>query len=471
MKLRRASLALFVAFTLPFAFAAQDLADAAAQVDRLFQPWDSPETPGVAVAVARGGRTVFAHAYGMAELDNSVPNTTATLFESGSVSKQFTAAAVVLLAQQGKLALTDDVRKHVPELPDYGTPITIRHLLNHTSGLRDWGSLMAIAGWPRETRTHTQDHVLDILRRQRALNYTPGERYSYTNSGYNLLAIIVERVSGTPFAAFSTRHVFAPLGLRDTQWRDDHTRVVKGRSAAYSAVEGGGYAIDRPIENVYGNGGLITTVADLLRWNEALTAGALGGPGFMDEMQRQGVLNDGSTITYASGLIVSTYRGVREISHTGSTSGYRAFLVRYPDQQLSIALLANVGNVNPGRLGRQVADIFLGDAATEPPPSPPAEAAPEPSVPAPAPGELARMAGEYYSPDIETTLRIAVENGGLVAHRRPAARLPLQPIGTDLFRAPSLGRVRFMRDASGAVTELSVQQERVYDLRFERVAR
>jgi CubicO group peptidase (beta-lactamase class C family) len=209
-----------------------------ARVDALFQPWDSDGTPGCAVAAQIHGDPVLARAYGMADLEHGVANAPTTIFEAGSVSKQFTAAAVVLLALDGALSLDDDVRRFVPELPDYGTPITIRHLLNHTSGLRDWGAVAALSGWGRSDRTHDHDHVLDILTRQSALNYTPGQAYSYTNSGYNMLAIIVARVSGQPFADFSRQRIFEPLGLATTQWRDDYRRIVPGRAAAYALRDG-----------------------------------------------------------------------------------------------------------------------------------------------------------------------------------------------------------------------------------------
>jgi CubicO group peptidase (beta-lactamase class C family) len=450
--------------TLPPAAAAQE--DVATRVDRVFRQWDTRETPGCALGVARAGATVLSRSWGMADLEHDIPNSPATIFEAGSVSKQFTAAAIVLLAQQGRLSLDDDVRRHVPELPDYGATITLRHLLTHTSGLRDWGNVAAIGGWSRTARTHTHDHVLDILSRQRALNFVPGTEYSYSNSGYNLLAIIVARVSGTSFADFSRTHLFEPLGMTNTQWRDDYTRIVRGRSAAYSPGRGG-YVIDRPIENVHGNGGLLTTVADLLVWNQALAAGRVGAPGFAEEMHRQGVLNDGSTIDYALGIVTGTYRGVREVYHTGATSGYRAFLARFPDQLLDIALLCNAGNANPGTVGYLVADIFLGDAlqpvAARPPSAPPAQR----EIPRLSAEDLVQYAGEYYSPDAETTLRVAVEEGRLVAMRRPSSRMALTPWSRDVFDA-AIGRITFMRDEAGRITQLSVEQPRVYDLRFDR---
>jgi len=473
MQIHRTMIALVLFVALPGVTAAQQPVDAAERVDAIFARWTGAATPGCAVAAARGGEQLLYRAYGMADLEHGVRNSPGTIFEAGSVSKQFTAAAVVLLAEQGRLSLDDDVRRHVPELPDYGPTITLRHLLTHTSGLRDWGSVAAIGGWGRGARTHTHDHVLDILSRQRALNFTPGQEYSYSNSGYNLLAVIVDRVSGMSFAEFSKRHIFDPLGMRDTQWRDDYTRIVPGRSSAYAA-RGNGFVIDRPIEHVHGNGGLLTTVADLLTWNRALASGAIGGARFVEEMRRQGVLNDGSTIEYASGLFVTRYQELPEISHTGSTAGYRAFLAHYPEQDLDVALLCNVGNANPGTLGHQVADVFLPAradlvAARSAGAGAAATAGARQARPAPDASQLRAFVGEYYSPDAEATLRVELdESGRLVAHRRPATRMELVPAEADHFTT-SLGRVRFIRDDSGAVTQLSVQQARVYDLRFDRV--
>jgi CubicO group peptidase (beta-lactamase class C family) len=480
MKYRSALKYLLFALGLPLATRGQAPAQVppavSAEVDRVFAAYALPSSPGCAVGVARDGRTVFSKAYGMADLEHDVPATPATVYEAGSVSKQFTAAAVVLLAQQGKLSLDDDVRKYIPEVPDYGTPITIRHLLTHTSGLRDWGSVASIAGWPRTTRVHTHAHVLDIVGRQRGLNYPPGTAYSYTNTGYNLLVILVDRVSGMPFAEFEKKHLFDPLGMTSTQWRDDFTRIVKNRAVAYSGGRGG-FSSDMPFENVHGNGGLLTTVGDLLIWTENLQTGKVGGRAFLDEMHRQGVLTDGRTITYASGLMIGVYDSVPEVSHTGSTAGYRAFLARYPQQRLAVAVLCNIASANPGSIGHGVANAFLGNARR------PAAAARGGGAgaagaggrgrgagqPAPSPSitELAAYAGEYYSPDAEVSLVATVEEGRLVLRRRPATRMILTPTEADVFNA-SLGTIRFIRDAFGRVTELSVRQDRVWDLRFSK---
>ncbi|HKG93522.1 MAG TPA: serine hydrolase domain-containing protein, partial [Gemmatimonadaceae bacterium] len=351
-----------LALILPVAARAQAV-DSAAAVDRVFARYATADGPGCAVGVARDGRTLIERAYGMANLEYDVANTPATVFETGSVAKQFTAAALVLLALDGRLSLDDPARKYLPELPDYGVPVTVRQMLNHTSGLRDWGSVAAAAGWPRGTRVHTHAHVLDIVSRQRSLNFPPGSEHDYSNTGYNLGAVIVERVSGEPFAEFTRRRIFEPLGMRHTGWRDDFTRTVKGRSTAYSPRGGdsGGFRLDMPFENVHGQGGLLTTVGDLLRWNEHLArpSEAVGGRALVDSMERQGRLTSGRRIEYALGLYVRSHGGRREVSHSGSTAGYRAFLARYPEQRLSVALLCNRGDANPTALARRVADASL----------------------------------------------------------------------------------------------------------------
>ncbi|HEX7486644.1 MAG TPA: serine hydrolase domain-containing protein, partial [Vicinamibacterales bacterium] len=285
-----------------------------------------------------------------------------TIFEAGSVSKQFTAAAVLLLARDGKLSLDDPVRKYIPELPDYGKPLTIRHMLQHTSGLRDWGEVESIAGWPRTSRVYTHAHVLDIVSRQKALNFEPGTNWSYCNTGYNLAAIMVSRVSGQPFAEFCRLRIFEPLGMTHTSWRDDFRRVVKGRAIAYDEVKDG-YRQDMPFENIHGNGGLLTTVGDLLRWNENAVTQKVGDAQFLREELQPGHFNDGKAHNYALGLYIRTFMGSSEVSHSGSTAGYRAYLTRYPDQHVSVAVLCNVSSGAAERYAHGVAALYLADAA------------------------------------------------------------------------------------------------------------
>lgn len=334
-----------------------DLAD----VDAFFETFDNTRSPGCALGVSVDGEPVLLRAYGMADLEHDVPNTPETVFEPGSVAKQFTATATILLALDGLLDLDDDIREYIPELPEYPEVITVRRLLNHTSGLRDWGSVAGVEGWPRTRRAHTHTHVLDIASRQMSLNYPAGLHYSYTNTGYNLQAILVERVSGMPFAEFSRQRIFEPLGMIRTEWRDDFTRIVKDRAIAYSPRRGGSWSQLMPFEDVHGNGGLLTTVEDLLKFTQNLVTGELWGPRYLEEMHRRGVLTTGDTIHYASGLRVTSHKGLPRVEHSGSTAGYRGHLTRFPDQGLALAVMCNTSNGNAGERLLQVADLYLAE--------------------------------------------------------------------------------------------------------------
>jgi CubicO group peptidase (beta-lactamase class C family) len=374
---------------------------------------------------------------------------------------------IMLLAKDGKLSLDDPVRKYIPELPDYKVPLTIRHMLTHTSGLRDWGSVAGIAGWPRTTRAYTHAHVLEIVSKQKALNFTPGDHYSYSNTGYNLSAMIIARVSGMPFSEFEKQRIFTPLGMTRTSWRDDHTRIVKGRAIAYSE-EDDGYHIEMPFENVHGNGGLLTTVGDLLKWNENFVKPVVGDASIVSAMATTGKFNDGKPQDYALGLMIGELRGVKNINHSGSTAGYRAHLNRFPEARTSVAVLCNGSNGDASRSANRVSEIYLADRLKPATAARPATPPPAPMNPPPSAAQLGALAGSYWSEEAETTLMAAVEEGALVLKRRPDAVIKLTAIGPDKFRG-SIGTVTFIRSASGAVESLSVNQDRVWDLRFRRV--
>lgn len=414
--------------------------DRVAAVDRLFQRWENTESPGCTVGVARNGVTLLERAYGMADLEQERPNSTDTIIEAGSVSKQFTAMAVLLLAQEGKLSLDDPIRKYIPEVPEYPQAITIRQMLSHTSGLRDWGAVAAVGGMPRWTRVYNHAHVLDIVARQTALNFTPGSEYSYCNTGFNLAAILVARVSGQSFAEFSRTRIFEPLGMHHTSWRDDYARVMKRRARAYQRDGRGGWREDMPFEDAHGNGGLLTTVGDLLTWNENFTKQAVGGAEVAGIMQKPSTLNDGTAIEYGKGLRISTWRGVPEVGHSGSTAGYRAHLTRFPQQGLSVAILCNAADANAGGLAHAVAEVFLGQALA--PEATPAMAKLDPRV-------LDERAGVYRSRRTGAALRLVVRDGALREDDGPrmsAASSTLFVVGEGGARAefetnPSTGAV------------------------------
>lgn len=383
------------------------------QVDRIFAQWNKPDSPGCAIAVSRDGQQVLARGYGMANLEYSVPMSPATVSETGSVAKQFTAAAIALLAQQGKLSLDDPVRKYLPEVPDFGAPVTIRQLLSHTSGLRDQNEIFDVIGLPMGRSVHTNDEILELVSRQKQLNFAPGEEYLYSNTGFTLLVHIVKQVSGQSFADFTQQHLFRPLGMTNTQWRDDFTRVVKNRATAYESDGKNGFRMNMPFGNVHGAGGLLTTVGDLLIWNENFASGRVGGRELTNQLQTRARLKDGREIDYALGLTVTEYKGVSEVSHGGATAGYRTFLVRYPGQRLSLAMLCNVTNVNTAKVAHQVADVFLAGQLKENKP-------PRVNVTA---QELESKVGLYRNSNTDEVQRFFIKDGKLMVGYGSASEL------------------------------------------------
>jgi len=324
--------------------------------------------PGCAIGVSYKGESVFEKAFGLAEMEHNIPNTPQTIFESGSVAKQSTAAALILLQRDGKLNIDDPVRKYIPELPDYGSPLTIRHMLNHTAGLRDWGAVMGLTGLGRGDRVISHAVAVDVILRQKHLDFVPGTEYSYSNSGYQLAAEIVERVSKQKFSAFVEQRIFEPLGMKNSSWRDDYQRVVPGRALAYSKSRlSDPWRLDMPFMNVYGNGGMLTTVGDWLKWNAMLDTKAFGEL-FVNTLETRGKTNGETKIAYALGLVHGNYRGVREVAHSGSTAGYQANLARYPDREVSIAVLCNGTVTSPVAIMRPIADEILGPFPTVAPP-------------------------------------------------------------------------------------------------------
>ena len=331
----------------------------AVAVDEIFMDLTKPGSPGCALGVYRDGKIVYSKGYGLANLEENVPITPQSVFDIGSTSKQFTAASILLLEKQGKLSVNDDVRKYVPELPDYEQKITILHLLNHTSGLRDYLGLMDLARIHTDSVT-TDEDALQIIIRQKGLNFAPGSDWLYSNTGFFLLSVIVKRVSGKTLREFAAEHIFAPLEMTHTNYRDDHSSLIANRAPAYSAKENGiGYRLNVSYFEQTGDGAVHTSVEDLLKWDENFYSGQVGGKDFLSEIQEQGKLNNGKELDYAKGLFIKDYRGLHTVSHGGAWGGYRAELLRFPEQHFSVACLCNLGSAGPSNRARLVADVYL----------------------------------------------------------------------------------------------------------------
>ncbi len=370
------------------------------QVDKLFAEYSKPNSPGFALAVIRDGKIIYEKGYGMANLEYSVPIRPDTMFHVASVSKQFTAFAVYLLAADGKLSIDDDVRKYLPELHDFGKTITIRHLLHHTSGLRDQWDLLTMAGW-RSGDIITEDDILGLVWRQKELNFAPGEEELYSNTGYTLLGLIVKRVSGMTLRQFCDKGIFAPLGMKHTHFADDNTEIVPGRAYSYSPRGATGFG-NEPLQyaNV-GATGLLTTVEDMALWDRNFNDAKVGGPSVIASMLQKGVLSNGKEINYASGLSLGEYRGLKTIEHSGLDAGFRADYLRFPEEKVSIVLFSNSGSGDPSSFARKVADIYLAGHLK---PIPKAEVAVPPVEVKIDPKVYENYCGDYLlSPDLAFT--------------------------------------------------------------------
>jgi CubicO group peptidase (beta-lactamase class C family) len=328
------------------------------KVDEVFAAYDRSDEPGCVLGVYRDGGIAYARGYGMANLELGIALSPQSFLDIGSTSKQFTAFAIGLLEQDGELSRTDPIRKVLPELGSYADAITIEQMIEHTSGLRDYLELMSLAGSRSEDWTDGED-ALHLIARQRAANFPPDSEYLYSNTGYFLLSLIVERVSGKTLRAFADERIFAPLGMRGTHFHDDHAMVVSQRATAYRPRAEGGFAIDMSDYEQTGDGAVLTSVLELLRWDSNFTTGEVGGLDLVRRQQVPGTLADGTRIEYASGLVISSFRGQSTVRHGGSWAGYRAELLRFPKQHTSFAVLCNRGDADPGALADQVAEVVL----------------------------------------------------------------------------------------------------------------
>lgn len=330
------------------------------QVGKLFEKWDNPASPGAAVAVVRDGMVVYRNGFGSAQMEYNIPITPSTIFHVASVSKQFTAFAISLLEEQGKLSADDDIRKYLPWMADFGDKVTIRHLLNHTSGIRDQWELLIFSGWRMED-VITQKDILYLLKRQKELNFKPGEQYMYCNSGFTLLTEIVAKVTGRPFVEWMDANVFKPLGMHSTHFHLDHQQIVKNRAYSYSQDRKRGLVKSLLSYANVGATSLFTTVEDMANWMRNYSEKRVGNDRVMARMFETGVLNNGKKINYARGLGVGEDRGLKFISHGGADAGFRSNMRYFPDEKFGVVVLSNLAQFNPGQLTRQIIDIYLKD--------------------------------------------------------------------------------------------------------------
>jgi CubicO group peptidase (beta-lactamase class C family) len=421
-------------------------------VDAIFAELSSPGSPGCALGVYRDGRIIYSKGYGLANIEGNVPITPQTVFDVASISKQFTAASILLLEEQGKLRLDDDVRKYIPELLDYGEKITIRHMLNHTSGLRDYPTLFLLAALNPDSVT-TDDDALGIITRQKALDFPPGSEWLYSNSGYFLLSLIVKRVSGKTLREFSAQNIFRPLGMTHTQYRNDHTSLIPKRALAYeTAAEKSGYKLSVSYGEQNGDGMVDTSIEDLQRWDENFYSARVGGKHLLAEMEEQVKLYDGRVLEHAKALYIERYRGLRTMWSSGGSAGYRAYLLRFPEQHFSVACLCNLASVNRAKLAHAVSDLYLDKFMR------PKERASATNLTV---QQLQRLSGTYRDAKTREVWRVSVQAGTLWVdfEGRPVELRALTPTEFEIADWPWETHLTFEHSQNGTGHKLIVENQ------------
>ena len=446
-----------------------------ARADEVLKRFAAPHTPGVVVAVVDRGQVVYRNAVGVASLEQRTPLTPTTILDIGSVAKQFTAYAIALLESQGKLSLSDPIKKYLPEIPDIAAGVTIRHLLNHTSGLREIYNTMAIGGW-QSGDGMTQEQALRLVAAQPALQFTPGSEHVYNNTGYMLLSDIVERVTGTQFHEWMQNNLFRPLGMERTVIMHRLGQVIPGSADSYSQ-SGDEYVRVFDNSTIQGAGGIYSTAEDMTRWLANWSNPVVGNAAVVKRMQERVVLTTGDTLNYALGVTIDRDRGLRRIQHGGSSAAFRTTLYYYPEHASGIIVQSNLASMNTAAIAAALANIFLGDrmqpltlASSPAPPSrePSAAAAPW----APHAAELADYTGRFYSTEVEAMYHLLVKSDTLTLRHQRIGEQKMRPRQRDVFDvAGGIGEVRFLRDNTGRITGFTVSNGRTRGVQFQAMSR
>jgi CubicO group peptidase (beta-lactamase class C family) len=421
------------------------------QIDSLFSTWNRLDGPGGAVGIYQDGELIYARGYGSANLENAVPITPSTVFHVASISKQFTAVAVGLLARSGRISLQDDIRRYVPELPK-GPPITFRHIIHHTSGLRDQWDLLRLAGW-RAADLKTTGDILWLASRQKELNFPTGTRYQYINTGYTLMAIALERITGLSLQEYAEANLFKPLGMRHTSFQDDHRRLVPHRAHAYSREAGGPWKLNIPAYETIGPTGLLSTVEDFTFWERNFLSPTVGDADFIQQVSRPGSFDDGRPLSYGFGLILGQYRGLPVAEHAGGDAGFASYYLRFPEQRFAAAIFCNASEMRPGLLARQVADLLLAKHFKEgpaPDPHVPSWAGRAAGTPAASSGEFEAMTGLYRDQWSGGTLRLESRGGKIFLVPSTGGTYELLPAGPGCLRFPDVDAQCHFTPAEGS---------------------
>ncbi len=442
-----------------------------AKAEQLLNSWYDARHPGAAVAVLKDDRVVFKAAKGLAYVEGNLPITTSTRFDLASVSKQFTAFAVAMLVDKGLVSLDDDVRKYIPETARIGRKITVQQLLDHTSGIRDWGSCFGLAGYKIEDGI-TNDMILAMVARQRELNFDPGTEFKYSNTGYTLLAELVKRVTGRPFSVWTRENIFLPLGMASTFFNDDYQIVAGDRALSYRPAGESSKLISGNGSAAYGSSSLNASLDDLVKWVRNFDTGTVGGHRVLELIGREAVLNTGQRVGYAFGNHISTYKNIDVIQHLGLAAGYRTSLIRYPKQRIAVIYLSNSGDdATYGRASR-IAELYLSGVKTPPIEIPSTDSAAANAAPARAePPSLADYVGIYYSDELNVAYDLKSIDGGLAATHPRNGIIPLTHAQSETFKAGQwfMRRLEFIRGNDKRVTGVRVSNDSDRNLLFTKL--
>ena len=433
--------------------------EAAKKADAFLSQWNKNDMPGCSVGAVKDGKFVYKRAFGMANLDYDVPNTTSTLFNLASVSKPFTATSIALLAQQGKLSLDDDIRNYVPEMPKYDETITIRHLIHHTSGIREYQALVLFGGLGSDN-AYSDKTILNMLARQKNISFKPGSKYQYSNSNYHLLGIIVGRVSGKSLREFAEENIFKPLGMKNTQFSDNRFEVVKNRAHGYMVGPDKSIRARSSLFDLVGGGGVLTTVEDLYLWTQNYYEPKIGNKEMIELLTTPGTLTGGEKMNYAFGVWRQEYKGLPIIEHSGNMSGFRAKIFSFPEQKFTAIALCNNMAIMPSAIVNKLADIYLeGQLKPAVPPSQKtvAESLP-PAITLPEKKAL-RYAGIYANPETGRVFKLSLKDGKLINSGLLQNEMPVIPVSeTRLLVAmgTDVTELNPVFNKSGSVSEIKI---------------
>jgi len=442
-------------------------------IDSLFSQWDHAESPGAALGIIQNGELIYTKGYGIADLEHDIPIDQSSVFYIGSVSKQFVTMCILLLEEQGKLDLDDEIQKHLPDFPRYDAPLTIRHFIHHTSGVRDYLTLWSLSG--KDYLDHIDENdVYALIKRQKTLNFIPGEKYLYSNSCYFMLAMIIEKASGVSIKEYAQEHIFGPLGMKNSHFHDDFLHIIKNRAFSYAPGEHGSSYQNLIMRfDLVGSGGVYTNVEDLYLWDQNFYKNKLGtgGAAIIEKMHEDGVLNNGESAGYAFALQNDIYRGLKTVSHGGSLAGYRAQLMRFPDQKFSVIILANISSFRPTEKAHSVANILLQKHFEE-------EIViqlPEAQIVKPPMGQnyeseqdLDNYVGNYYSEELNVFYDFLQRDNSLILFINGKEIFPLEATTSNTFTHNRGGTITFEEDDKGVVTGFSLDAGRVQNLQFEK---